>query len=56
MAAAAGIGRQWRRAAADMHAALRDALAQARINAISAGTSTSRKTTSRMMTSEARAA
>ena len=30
MAAAAGIGRQWRRAAADMHAALRDALAQAR--------------------------
>jgi hypothetical protein len=43
-------------AAADMHAALRDALAQARINATSAGTSTSRKTTSRMMTSEARAA
>jgi hypothetical protein len=39
-----------------MHAALRDALAQARINATSAGTSTSRKTTSRMMTSEARAA
>jgi hypothetical protein len=39
-----------------MHAALRDALAQARINAISTGTSTSRKTTSRMMTSEARAA
>jgi hypothetical protein len=56
MAAAAGIGRQWRRPAADMHAALRDALAQARINAISASTSTSRKTTSRMMTSEARAA
>jgi DDE superfamily endonuclease len=42
--------------AADMHAALRDALAQARINAISAGTSASRKTTSRMMTSEAQAA
>jgi hypothetical protein len=39
-----------------MHAALRDTLAQARINAISAGTSASRKTTSRMMTSEARAA
>lgn len=43
-------------AAADMHAALRDALAQARINAISAATSASRKTTSRLMTSEARAA
>jgi DDE superfamily endonuclease len=43
-------------AAADMNAALRDALTQARINAISAGTSASRKTTSRMMTSEASAA
>jgi metal-sulfur cluster biosynthetic enzyme len=43
-------------AAADMHAALRDALAQARINAVSTGTSASRKTTSRMMTSKARAA
>jgi len=43
-------------AAADMHAALRDALTEARINAISAGADKSRKTTSRMMTSGTRAA
>jgi hypothetical protein len=43
-------------AAADMHAALRDALAEARINAISAGAGTSQKTSSTMMTSETRAA
>jgi hypothetical protein len=42
-------------AAADMHAALRDALTQARIKAISAGNGTSRKTTSTMVTSETRA-
>jgi hypothetical protein len=43
-------------AAADMHAALRDALTEARINTISAGAGKSRKTTSRMMTSGTRAA
>ena len=43
-------------AAADMYAALRDALTQARINAISAGRSASQKTTSTMMTSKAHAA
>jgi hypothetical protein len=43
-------------AAADMHAALRDTLTEARINAISAGADTSRKSASRMMTSGPRAA
>jgi hypothetical protein len=42
--------------AADMHTALRDALTQARINAISAGDGTFRKTVTSTLTSEARAA
>jgi hypothetical protein len=43
-------------AAADMHAALRDALTGARINPISAGDSRARKTTASTMTSETQAA
>jgi hypothetical protein len=41
--------------AADMHAALRDALTQARINDISAGSGQSRKSTASTLTSEAQA-
>jgi hypothetical protein len=43
-------------AAADMHAALRDALTQARINAISPGSSESRKSAVTKLTSKAQAA
>jgi hypothetical protein len=43
-------------AAADMHAALRDALTQARINAISPGDGRARKSTASTLTSEAQAA
>jgi len=43
-------------AAADMHAALRDALAGARINAISPGEGKARKSTASTLTSEAQAA
>lgn len=43
-------------AAADMHAALRDALTSARINAISPGGSKSRKSTASTLTSETQAA
>ncbi len=43
-------------AAADMHAALRDALTAARINAISPGGGESRKSTVSTLTSEAQAA
>jgi hypothetical protein len=63
---AAGIGQRrqrspWYRAkatpaASDMRAALRDALTQARINAISAGACTSQKTATSTLTSEAQAA
>lgn len=42
--------------AADMHAALRDALTSARINAISQGGGESRKTVTSTLTSEAQAA
>jgi hypothetical protein len=42
--------------AADMHAALRDALAEARINAISPGSGRSRKTPGGVLTSETQAA
>jgi hypothetical protein len=43
-------------AAADMHAALREALTEARINAIGPGSSESRKTTGTKLTSKAQAA
>ena len=43
-------------AAADMHAALRGALTEARINAISPGSGESRKSTSTKLTSKAQAA